>query len=242
MNAFGASENRIVEIPVARIFIPATGFDDNDTVQAVMDGELPNVCYILEKQSLTLDPATHQIYVRQFATRLTSGSCKEGSEPGTPEFVTPIPYTETVDIGKLPEGSYNLVFATGEGQVASKPFEVSSAPVPTLDSLPYAMVTEVSVDDVVVRGRPISVTIKGILNNSCYSLNEEIKTHKVDDVTIVLPTITVARQDACLMYTRPFYQTITLDPVTDVARHLVHVRSMNGKSLNRVYGVKKQEN
>ena len=90
-------ESQIVELPIARVFIPAKGFDDNDSVEAVIDGELPNACYVLEKQSVKVDHQNKIVTVRQFAIRLRAGTCKEGSEPGTPEFITPIPFTETIN-------------------------------------------------------------------------------------------------------------------------------------------------
>ena len=224
----------IVELPIAKVFIPARGFDDNDSVEAVVDGTLPNACYNLEKQYVGVDHEKKIITIRQFAIRQTSGTCKEGSEPNTPELRTPIPFTETVKIGRLALGSYQIMYSPSLGQLQSRPFEVEMAPVPTLDTVPYAMVTEVSTSDVVYLGQELKVQVSGVLNNSCYTLNENIGQQKVDDVYIVLPTIRIARQDACLMFTRPFSVTVNLGRVMNESRYLIHARSMNGGSVNRV--------
>ena len=233
------AKSQIVELPIARIFVPARGFDDNDSVEAVVDGELPNACYLLEKQSIKVDESSKVITVRQFAIRLGSGTCKEGSEPNSPEFITPIPFTETISLGKLDSGDYKIAYYPKPELQSLKAFLVGSSPVPNLDSLPYAMVTEVSVSDVVTLSKPIQVEIRGILNNSCYHLNEKIGIETIDNVTVVLPTVTIDRQAACLMFTRPFTAGVTLPPILSEGRYLVHVRSMNGKSLNRVYTVER---
>ena len=38
-----------VEIPLRGVYIPKNGFDDNDRVEAVLAGELPNPCYTLDR-------------------------------------------------------------------------------------------------------------------------------------------------------------------------------------------------
>jgi len=234
------TESQIVELPITKVFIPAKGFDDNDSIEAVVDGNLPNACYVLEKQLVNVDTEKKVITIRQMAIRQSAGTCKEGSEPNTPELITPIPFTETVKIGQLPSGDYQIQYSSQAGQTIARSFAVEHAPAPTLDSVPYAMVTEISTSDVLYLGQELKLQVTGILNNSCYQLNETVAFEKIDDVFVVLPTVKVDRQGACLMYTRPYTVGVNLGRVMEPNRYLIHVRSMNGGSLNRVFSAMRQ--
>jgi hypothetical protein len=57
-----------------------------------------------------------------------------------------------------------------------------------------------------------------------------------DDVTVLLPTIKVKRDVLCVQMLIPFKKSLDLGSVTP-GIHLIHVRSMNGKSVNHVVNV-----
>jgi hypothetical protein len=66
---------KIVEVPVSNVFAPARGFDDNDFVQIVIDGKLPNSCYLQDETKVNLDRASKTIVVKQLALRRQDGDC-----------------------------------------------------------------------------------------------------------------------------------------------------------------------
>jgi hypothetical protein len=234
------AQSEVVEIPLTRVFIQPQGYDDNDNVEIIVDGQLPNVCYTLEKQEVTQDPVTHEFRVRQRAIHRLDGICaQEGSD--SPQLQTLVPFTESVDLGQLPAGPYRLSYASSTGEDRSRDFEVAVATATTADSLPYAMVTELSVSDIATTAEATVATIHGILNNSCYSFNDEVRVERQGDVIVLLPTVTVRSTGPCLMYVRPFSKRIDLGTLA-AERYLLQARSMNGKSLNRVFAVLPESN
>ncbi|MBP7844980.1 MAG: hypothetical protein KA116_09195 [Proteobacteria bacterium] len=234
-NLLASSQYR-VEIGVARVFIPANGFDDNDTVEAVLDGELPNSCFALEKSVVDVNAAEKTITVHQFAIRVTAGICDPKEVQDVPQLMTPVPYSVTVTVGQLAAGNYKINFAPNSTQNKIRNFKVDVAKVPSIDSRPYAKVTQVIVDDIIGDKDNVKVEIRGVLNNSCYEL-DRIDVDTQDDVTILLPTVTVKRAPTCLMVLRPFTATVDLGAM-GAAHRMIHVRSAEGKSLNHTFQVK----
>ena len=62
-----ATNVETVEVPIQYVFVPKVGYDDNDNVQIVLDGFLPNSCYTMAGNMAepTRDPRVFRI--RQFA-------------------------------------------------------------------------------------------------------------------------------------------------------------------------------
>ena len=231
-----AADAVIVEVPINKVFIAKTGFDDNDSVEAVIDGVLPNTCYAVENQTLRFDKITNTFEIKQYAIRLGSGTCKEGSSPGNPEFMTPIPYSQTLSLGRLKRGDYQIQFINEAGENRIRHFGVAVAPVPSVDDALYAYVSTVQVLDMHNINENVVAQVSGILNNSCYELGP-VTFERLDDVVVILPTIVVTKSDACLMMTRNFTLKVNLGRMPTEDRYLIHVRSMHGKSVNHVFTV-----
>jgi len=68
------------------------------------------------------------------------------------------------------------------------------------------------------------------------SLNEDIQTTKVGDVFVVLPGVKVAQNVMCLFVLTPFERKVSIGPVS-AGRYLLHVRSLNGNAVNRMFSV-----
>src|SRR4051812_31719710 len=81
-----------------RVFAPL-GFDDNDNIQIVLDGQLADTCYKLGPTHVRIDQATHKILVRQSAFYYSGAWCAE----------VRIPYVQTVNLGILPAGNYEIL-------------------------------------------------------------------------------------------------------------------------------------
>ncbi len=238
------SQSEIVEVPVERVFLPAKGFDDNDTVELVVDGNLPNSCYSLEKQKVQIFEAEKIIRVRQFAVKRTEGKCAGREERQSPQQATPVPFTDVVTLGRLAAAAeYKIEYFPTLAQSKFRSFEVQVAPtLPNStsypeDSEPYAMITQIRVEDIVQAGSDVIVELQGVLNNSCYHLNEASLTPKIlNDVLVIQPTVTVDQDAICLMVLTPFKKPVRVGAL-DANRYLLHVRSMQGKSKNQVFSV-----
>ncbi|NCN27091.1 hypothetical protein GW915_05895 [bacterium] len=233
--ALAEADSVLIEVGVQRVFVPLNGYDDNDTVEVVIDGYLPNSCYTLEQHVVERNAEDNSFSIKQYAVQQMGGLCAE-SNSEDPRLTTLVPYTNTIVLGKVDAGSYKVEFTPDRVSTQNRAFNVTQAPVTTIDTLPYAMVTNVQISDLVQSGNHIAAEISGTLNNSCYHFNDTVRVEKVDDVLVVLPTITVDMSQPCLMFVRTFSKTVDLGAYS-ADRYLLHVRSMNGKSLNRVFSV-----
>lgn len=219
-----------VEVNLNGVYLPRIGFDDNDAIEAVVDGQLPNMCYTLTDHTVAVDLENHRITVTQYASRHTDGMCaQEASLPE--EAMVKNPFQETVLIGHLPDGVYDIVYAT-EGGSRTRRFEVGMAPVASVDNVRYAMITNAAVPDVTSSLKPTTIELQGLLPTPCHQL-AGVSTQQVDDVVVVLPVIRVVYQGPCLQVLRSFTSKVDLG-VLSAGRHLVHVRSANGRSVNHL--------
>ncbi len=232
-----AAEAEVVEIPLAQVFVPATGFDDNDSVEIFLDGTLPNSCYTLEKHKLVSDLPRRHFAIQQFAIRNRDGIC-DGTSPLPAGFSSPVPFTVPVTLGRLERGLYGVSFRQSlTGPSSLRRFRVDAAPVATADSRFYAMTRNVVVADVLRVGQPLKIEISGVLNNSCYELEDKVDVEIVDDIVVLMPTVKMQEKGgACLEVIRPFAKSVLVRALP-AKRYLVHVRSMHGRSVNASFTV-----
>src|SRR4051812_49114812 len=65
-----------IEVPVEVALSPVKGFDDNDNIQVVLYGKLPNACYGLDEYQVEKVSGEENFYrIRQFAIKRTDGIC-----------------------------------------------------------------------------------------------------------------------------------------------------------------------
>jgi hypothetical protein len=67
-------------------------------------------------------------------------------------------------------------------------------------------------------------------------LRDEALVSLEGDVVVVQPLVRVDLTSKCLMYLRPFSQEVMFPNLTE-GRYLIHIRSTNGRALNRVLSV-----
>jgi hypothetical protein len=229
-----------VEIPVEQVLSPAFGFDDNDQVMVVLHGWLPNACYSLADSRVEREADSHRMKIHQFATLRGDGIC--ATDSGTPGKKMPehlllaVPFNQEVPIGRLPVGDYQFQIESRQS-TPMRALTVSKALTPSVDSLPYAMVSGASVADITQAGKEVEVTVSGLLNSTCTEVADEIEVKKVGDVFVVLPTLRV-KEGACAQVLLPFERKVKLGK-PEAGRYLVHVRSMNGRAVNKVIEVQK---
>ncbi|MCB0419004.1 MAG: hypothetical protein KDD39_15265, partial [Bdellovibrionales bacterium] len=120
-----------VSVPVNEVFVPV-GFDDNDRVEVVLDGYLPDTCHKLADVKVTIDENSHTMTLDQKAKRVL-GACAD---------VT-VPFSNVLSLGALEAGTYKIKLADAE---ESQPLKVTKAPVETPDDFLYAPVDNISVE------------------------------------------------------------------------------------------------
>ena len=231
-NAYEANPTlKQVEIPVLALLAPAVGYEEKNNIQVVLYGMLPNSCYSVGGTSIQRQ-ADGSLHVRQFATVDSSGICVDQQK--LPEHMMAlIPFTTEVSVGHLSPGQYTFTYSLQNGQLGSRMLAVSKNLAPTIDTLPYAATSSVGTPDVVNGVNDVVVTVSGLLTSTCTHLDDQVKIMKENDVFVVMPTVKVQTGVMCGMVMRPFEKKVNLGK-TFPGIHLIHVRSMNGKSVNKV--------
>src|SRR5579859_3351212 len=172
--AFTASPPQWEEIPVDHVFIPTTGFDDNDNIEFVTDGLLPDGCYTIGPVKWDKGPDGHTLRVRQFAHHDVTGYCAD--EIRMPTGVKrAMPFTVEVSVGQLSAGDYHIIYNKRKSQTGDRAFSVVRAPTRSIDDFPYALVTAIELPDYLRSGQEVAPVLTGILTSSCAYLNPIVK-------------------------------------------------------------------
>ena len=144
-----------------------------------------------------------------------------------------VPFTSEFSIGHLTAGDYRLSFTSETSGVQTRQLNISKNISPGVDSLPYAAVSSADAHDVFNGRDTIKVRISGVLNSTCTSIDDKVRILDEGDVFVLLPTIKVKHGILCAQMLTPFEKEVDLGRTTPGV-HLIHVRSMNGKSVNKV--------
>src|SRR5690606_17044612 len=92
-----APQPALVPAPVEAFFVPL-GYDDNDNVEVVVHGRFPNTCYKVGPANATVDVAARTVEVEATAFHYQAAGCA----------LVLVPFTQTVALGLLPEGTYTV--------------------------------------------------------------------------------------------------------------------------------------
>lgn len=209
--------------PVAStaMYVPA-GFDDNDEVVVTLEGYLPSTCYQIANIEVTKDLATRQIVLQQMAY-VVATTCSQ----------IIIPFVTTVNLGRLPAGSYAV--RTRDGQ-HRQTLVVDRAPAPWPDNYVYAPIESAGVGRL---GGGYVVVLNGRYTNTCLRMRD-IRVLPTGNTVQILPIMELLKSEdfgkPCRKVELPFRVTQNL-PALKAGRYLVHVRSMNGRSVDTVFTV-----
>ncbi|MFZ9595139.1 MAG: hypothetical protein ACO3A2_03585 [Bdellovibrionia bacterium] len=224
-----------VEVSVKALLAPSQGYEEKNNIQAVLYGVLPNSCYSLGRAHVEQNDSNPTLIIRQYAIKQTTGMCADEAQLSG-HFRLSVPFTNEVFIGNLPAGDYQLVYNPGQVAEGARLLNVATNQVPLGDTLPYALVSQISAPDILNGKDELEVTLSGILNSSCTRLDPEVKILNQGDVLVLMPTISVVPGVMCIQVLKPFEKTIQLGKLKS-GIHLIHTRSMNGKAINKVVQV-----
>ena len=142
------------------------------------------------------------------------------------------PFLEVVQLGLLRKGDYEVRSAADE-TVRGK-LEVETKTSDNRDDYLYAPVDFAELSS--ASGSEQELTLRGSfppVENGCMRL-EEVRTYRTDNnVLIVQPIAKIVRGAACAAPKHSFVHTSKVsDPITE--QGLIHVRTISGKSYNRL--------
>lgn len=210
-----------VPIDAKRVFVPK-GFDSNDNTQIVLHGDLPNLCYKSSLAGFKISDKT--IFVNLWAFK----DILAGTQLCTPMSV---PVTEVVNLGILPAGDYQIVVNEGTMFEKKSAIRVEEAPTQSTDDFIYANVESV---DRIPESR--NVILRGYNPSDCYVLDQNQWISNGVDTFAILPIMKKVK-NVCPRKMVPFEINLSVPEDLDASGDevLLHVRVMNGKSVNHVF-------
>jgi hypothetical protein len=205
----------LVVVSGEEVYVP-DGFDDNDDVVVVIDGYLPDSCHkIINAEVDTGERGAIQI--NQFARKF-EGIC----------LPMRVPFFKEVNLGILPYGSYEI----NSPHTPTESLAVAEAANVGPDDFIYAPVDSVAVT--FEENRYFAV-LQGRYSNTCMGL-DEVRLVDSGKTKALLPIIEV-EGDECEETEVAFREKVPLPRDMPARRYLLHVRSLNGKSLNVMFSV-----
>ena len=209
-------------IPVEHIYSPA-GFDSNDNTEVAVTGYLPNLCYKAPKSTVSVKDGKISITMKAMKNDNAMGFCA----------LIKVPYVEYVQIGALDKGKY-VIAANGtvQSQQLSK-VTIAEASSNSIDDAVYANVEQVVVDDANSR----IVQLKGYNPSDCFELKEIVVRDNGSDTYSILPRMKQVRSH-CPMKMIPFTYEVEIPQSLAANKVLLHVRVMDGRSVNAFFNNK----
>ena len=144
-----------------------------------------------------------------------------------------VPYNFEVRVGVLPFGDYK-VLTNANGSVTES-LSVAEATSAGPDEYLYAPVDNVAVERLPHSHRMVGV-LSGRFTNSCMQW-DEVKVIDTDKTIQVLPIIEMDSRTDCVDGVFPFKKSFLLPETMANGRHLLHVRSLNGRDVNQMFTV-----
>ena len=218
-SGFALAQENPVKVPVSfkRIYVPE-GFDDNDNVQFVGEGLFSSSCYRYSDTAVSVNHTDKIINISTNAFKY-NGVC----------MMLVLPFDRVVDVGILKQGTYSIVQGQTGLQVGSIVVKSSTRGEPD-DNL-YAPISQALFTS---KGGVNKVTLTGDFPLSCMKLRK-VETHVLTDSLIIQPIAEMVNT-GCKDGTFPFETEVDFGTVKP-GRYLLHVRSMNGKSINSLVDV-----
>lgn len=206
-------------INVEHLFIPK-GFDENDHVQVMVYGHLPNPCFRRAHAEAKRDGDHITVTVK--ATRRIN--------PNRVCIEMAVPFLLPVDVGHIKPGDYTVSVSTNSANPAKLHVEAQSGDHISIDDFLYANVSSVEVD-----AKTRVVTLKGENPSPCLELDQIFSTSNGENTYAVMPVVKKKEDVECTAEETPFVYTYQLPDDLNAKKVLVHVRTLEGNSKNKVF-------
>ena len=202
-------------LPIDHIYT-VKGFDSNDNAEVMIEGHLPDLCY-------KAPTSKARVIGKKIIINVTG---YKDTTPGRICAQMTVPFLETVNVGVLDAGNYDVVVN-------------GTSPAPKLTQLGVVESSSSAVDDHIYAAVEIvekiegenTVELKGYNPSDCLELDDIKYVSNEKDTYAVLPIMKKVRPN-CPLKMVPFTYTMDLPGELERDKVLLHVRVMNGKSVN----------
>ena len=204
---------------VQHVFVPV-GFDDNDNVQVVLDGVLWNSCMVVADPAIDYRLEDGIVAIQPRA--MNDGSVCRPREDAV---------AQTVDLGILPFGDFDILLPDGN----SFPLLVAESDNAGPDDHLFGLVDYAWPSTYLDRDGNLALRVEldGYLSDTCQRW-DEIEVDFKNGVYVVQPKLYLV-DGPCVEVMQEFDVFAELPLPPDAGRYLLHVRSYDGKSLNKVF-------
>lgn len=222
-----AAGPRTIAAPLQKFFVPS-GFDDNDNVEIVAHGEFPNSCYRVGPARADVNHETKTIEVTVSALQYDEEICAQ--------VITP--YIKPISLGLLNKGDYKVEAKQTPNIVKS--FAVTARKTESPDDFIYAPVESAALVTRFESGQQY-INLKGrypLTFVGCAVMKEVVVQAAPSDVIVVQPIMDFVQNDPRCDFreTNEFDLYYPLE-TPFYGEGLLHVRVMNGNSLNTYLNV-----
>lgn len=207
-------------VPVDKVYVPS-GFDSNDNTELVVTGYLPNKCYKSPQHEVKVLNNVVYVYITALYHDSFGAACAENSMI--------VPFMETVSLGVVAAGDYKIVVNPQMPQQLKSSITVKEAIASTIDDFEYAYVT--SINEVPGSNQ---VEIKGYNPSDCFAFDEVRVFSNSKDTYSILPILKRVAS-FCAMKLTPFSKMVEIPNSLKAEKVLLHVRSMEGNSVNALH-------
>ena len=214
----------LIPSPIEKVYIPV-GFDDNDNVEIILKGTFPNACYRVGSTEFQVDHEAKEILVKAYSYFYQD------------QILCPLvisTFLQTIKVGLLASGEYQVRLHDEKDKVTR--FQIIPRVSESADEFLYA-----SVENAYIKADPKSEKQTLVLHGhhplwltGCQKITSVSVYRNPKDVLVVLPKTTLFEEENChssTNYTR-FKHEIDLSEPMD-GEGLIHVRTLNGESINR---------
>lgn len=212
-------------VPVDHVYTPA-GFDSNDNAEMVVTGYLPNLCYKIPQSTVTVKDGKINVAVKAIKNHMAMGFCAD----------VVVPYIEFINVGVLDKGKYQVTVNANSNWEKKSNLTIAEASSSSIDEAVYANVDEV----VRAHESTRTVVLKGYNPSDCFELKEITIKDNGTDTYSILPKMKQVKA-FCPKKMIPFSYEVEIPSNLEADKVLLHVRVMDGRSVNAFFNNKPLE-
>ena len=210
------TEQTLMWVPVTHVFSPL-GADSNDNTQVVLSGYFPNLCYKSPRSEVQIVGRTIKISLKALVD----------PRAGCARVIVPI--LETVSLGVLTPGDYQISVNAASGTEGTAELSVAESTSSAIDDYIYGNLHQI---ERMEGGR--RVLLKGYNPSDCFVFDRVEYISNAKDTFSVLPIMKQVRAH-CPMKMVPFQIESEVPNTLEAETVLLHVRVMNGNSINALF-------
>lgn len=221
LSSVAYAQPSIILAPIDHLYIPE-GFDSNDSVEVVVTGAFSNPCYSKNKVDVKVNGEVVDIKV----TAISPDHRNLLSERNCPQMT--VPFKEVVSIGNLQGGEYDVRVNEGARHALADKMVIHEASSNSVDDSIYAAI------EYVEKKSAGEYVLHGLRYSTCMELDQIKVIPNKRDTLSILPIMKRVSEN-CPMKGVPVAYPVKLDfSGLKMKQPLLHVRTMDGKSVNSI--------